>query len=671
MIGRTLSPPHGRDAWWKPSAGRLLRRNARRLLALAFVVPLFWLSLPPALSANATASISDRFAFTRSTLPVPPHPRSDIRQVAPSLQAIRSWISAVGAAVALSDIDGDGLPNDACYVDTSTNQVVVAPVPGTPQRYRPFVLTVSPLPFDSRTMAPMGCLPADLNEDGRMDLLVYYWGRSPVAFMNRSCSTPAHLSAASFVPRELVSPIQRWYSNAALTTDLDGDGHLDLVIGNYFPDGSQILNTRASAEQAMTNSLARGDNGGGVHVLRWTGERGGDRPDVSFTDAPGVLPSSMAHGWTLALAAADLDGRQLPDLYLANDFGPDRLLYNLSTPGHLRFVPVVGVRGFTTPESEVLGEDSFKGMGVAAGDLSDRGLLDLVVSNITAPYALEESNLVFVNTGHDGASLRRGVAPFKDQAQELGLARSGWSWDVKLGDFDNGGQLQVLQAVGFVTGNVNRWPELQELAMTNQALLQHPQVWPDFEPGTDLSGHEENTFFVRGPDGRFVDIASALGLDQHAASRSIAVADVDGTGNLDFAVANQWAPTTFYRNLSPRPGRYLELDLLLPVAGAAANSTTLLNGHPTPATPGRPAVGAEVTVHLPGGREYVTQVDGGNGGGGKSSPEVHLGLGDVSSHTPLRVDLQWRDATGRVHRDTVSLMPGSHTVLLASPRQSS
>ena len=29
------------------------------------------------------------------------------------------------------------------------------------------------------------CLPNDLNEDGRVDLLVYYWGRTPVTFLNQ------------------------------------------------------------------------------------------------------------------------------------------------------------------------------------------------------------------------------------------------------------------------------------------------------------------------------------------------------------------------------------------------------------------------------------------------------------------------------------------------------
>ena len=67
-------------------------------------------------------------------------------------------------------------------------QVIVAPVPGTPSRYQPFVLDAAPLPYDPGTMAPMGCLPGDLNEDGVMDLLVYYWGRPPIAFLGEDGS---------------------------------------------------------------------------------------------------------------------------------------------------------------------------------------------------------------------------------------------------------------------------------------------------------------------------------------------------------------------------------------------------------------------------------------------------------------------------------------------------
>ena len=71
----------------------------------------------------------------------------------------------------------------------------------------------------------------------------------------------------------------------------------------------------------------------------------------------------MTNGWTLALAARDLNGDLLPELYIANDFGPDRLMVNISRPGKPSFKLAEGRRDWLTPRSSVLGQDSFKGMG--------------------------------------------------------------------------------------------------------------------------------------------------------------------------------------------------------------------------------------------------------------------------------------------------------------------
>src|SRR5581483_10980 len=294
--------------------------------------------------------------------------------------------------------------------------------------------------------------------DGLTDVLVYYWGRTPVAFLRRGPAAPA-LGAGQYLPREVAPGQERWYSNAATLADLDGDGHLDLVVGNYFPDGARVLDPRSTASEQMQHSMSRGDNGGGPHFLLWKAAAAGGEPSVRFEQARNVLDTELAHGWTLAVGAADLDGDLLPEIYLADDFGPDRLLHNRSTPGALRFVALEGRKGLTTPSSKVLGHDSFKGMGVDFGDLNGDGLPDIFVSNITTQFALEESNFAFVNTA-EPSLMWRGIAPFEDRSEPLGLSRSGWGWDAKLGDFDNGGALQVLQATGFLRGEVNRWPEL-------------------------------------------------------------------------------------------------------------------------------------------------------------------------------------------------------------------
>ena len=639
-----------------------LGRHAVRATAILLILSLYGFARLPQLSRQERAALASRFAFARSPLPAPPaaadRPARSVRQVHRTLDRISAWISSVGAGVALADVDGNGLPDDSCQVDPRFDEVLVAPVPGTGDRYPLFTLDPAPLPYDPATMAPMGCLVGDFNEDGRADLLVYYWGRTPVLFLRRAPvpGAPAGpLTAAAYKPVEAVPPPQsgergeRWYTNALTQADVDGDGHLDLVVGNYFPDGSRILDAKDPGSEGMQRSMSRSENGGVDRLLLWKSAASGAEPAAVFADVPGAFDDKTARSWTLAIGAADLDGDLLPELYFANDFGNDRLLHNRSTPGHPRFAVLEGEKGFTTPNSKVLGRDSFKGMGVDFADLNGDGLLDIYVSNIAQEYALEESHFVWMSTG-ETARMKDGIAPYVDRSEPLGLSRSGWSWDARLADFDNDGVPEALQATGFVRGQRSRWPELHELAMGNDNLLRHPWAWPRFQPGDDLSGHLHHPFFVRAASGRYFDVAPELGMGDPQVSRGIAIADVDGDGRLDFAVANQWETSYFYRNRSPRPGAFLGLDLRLP-----AGSGT------------RPAVGAAAVVHLPDGRRLVGQVDGGNGHSGKRAPALHFGLGRLLAATSLAVDLAWRDAAG-IHRQTVALRPGWHTLLL-DPRR--
>jgi hypothetical protein len=163
----------------------IIRQHTARLAAVAIILIFYDLSRLPILPSAERAALASRFSFASVALPeMPGFEYREIRKVHPRLEHIAGWLSAMGAAVALNDLDGDGLPNDVCYVDIRIDQVVIAPVPATPARYAPFVLDHTAVPYDHTTMAPVGCVPNDMNEDGRMDLLIYYWGRTPIAFLS-------------------------------------------------------------------------------------------------------------------------------------------------------------------------------------------------------------------------------------------------------------------------------------------------------------------------------------------------------------------------------------------------------------------------------------------------------------------------------------------------------
>ena len=646
-----------------PQSVGLLRRLIPMLLVLTLIGGLYVLARRPHVSAAERAGLAGRFGFTELPIALPTGlPEHDVRQVNPKYEHIRSWVSSVGAAVSVNDLDGEGVANDLCLVDTRSDSVIVTPAPGgTGHVYPPFVLGLGALPT-SPTVAPMGCTPGDFNEDGRMDLLVYFWGRTPVLYLHREGDTT--LSEASFMPTELIPQAATadhtyhgplWNTNAVAIADFDGDGHGDIGVFNYFPD-TQVLDPQGLPNVQMNHSMSRARNAGGAHVLRWSATTAGPAATVTYEEQKAIDPA-YATGWTLGAGSADLDGDLLPELYLANDFGNDRFFHNVSTPGRIRFALADGRRGPFTPKSLVLGHDSFKGMSIDFGDLEGNGRFDMFVSNITQEWGLEESNMVWHNTAASPAEARsrlaQGVAPFRNVAASRDLAWVGWGWDAKMADFDNSGRLSIVQTCGFVKGRINRFNWLQELAMSNDLMLQEPQMWPKAVPGDDIAGSNPLAFWVRQDGGNYVNLSPELGLDVATPTRGVAVADTDADGAQDFAVARQWGPPAYYRNTHAGTGDFLGLRLYRPAAEG---------------TLGTPAYGAQVRVTTADGHAQLAQLDGGSGHSGKRSFDVFFGLGDTAGK-PVTAELIWRDLSGATHTQRLQFDAGWHDLMLTDHAQ--
>jgi hypothetical protein len=180
-------------------------------------------------------------------------------------------------------------------------------------------------------------------------------------------------------------------------------------------------------------------------------------------------------------------------------------------------------------------------------------------------------------------------------------------------------------------------------------------MWPKAVPGDDIAGSNPLAFWVPEDNGRYVDLSPELGLAVATPTRGVAVADTNGDGAQDFAVARQWGPPAYYRNGVPGDGNFLGLRLHRPTIGQGAATQS-------------PAYGAQVRVTGADGRVQLAQLDGGGGHSGKRSFDIFFGLGDAGA-SPVEAELTWRDIDGGTHRQTLNLTAGWHDIMLTSGAQ--
>jgi hypothetical protein len=226
--------------------------------------------------------------------------------------------------------------------------------------------------------------------------------------------------------------------------DLDGDGDLDAVTANLNRLPSKVWLNDGSGQ--FTNSgqripdgfrFALGDLDGDGDLDAWFGRGTSDSVSyidrVYLNDGAGEFTDS---GQSLNTASTgdvklgDLDGDGDLDAYLANGnlFGssiPDQVWLNDG-------------KGTFTDSGQRLGKSI--GNAVELGDLDDDGDLDAIVANGVNDRSswfkavVEQPNAVWLNNG-------KGV--FTHSGQEIGNA---WTWNVRLGDLDNDGDLDAFFA---------------------------------------------------------------------------------------------------------------------------------------------------------------------------------------------------------------------------------
>ncbi len=213
--------------------------------------------------------------------------------------------------------------------------------------------------LDSGGLYPNAVAVADLNGDGKLDLVV----ASCESVGSTSCGNNGFANGALTVllgngDGTFATPVpyDSGGANAASVTvaDVNGDGKLDLIVANYGISGSQGYGS---------------PTGGAVSVLLGNG-------DGTFLTAVAYASGGIS---AQSVAVADLNGDGKLDIIVANDFNT----YNNSTSGTVGVLLGKGDGAFEKVVTYLSGEVG--ATGVAIADVNGDGRLDLVVSNGDCP----------------------------------------------------------------------------------------------------------------------------------------------------------------------------------------------------------------------------------------------------------------------------------------------
>ncbi len=381
----------------------------------------------------------------------------------------------------------------------------------------------------------------DINNDGFDDIYISVFGKD---LMHRSKN---HLFInqrdLTFKDEaEKYGLADTGYSSQAAFFDYDRDGDLDMYLTNYLlstKNTNTIYPRDRSGYSAANDKLYRNDG------------------DVAQAGHPVFTNVSMQagikeDGYGLGVSISDFNNDGWPDIYVANDFVSNDLLWLNNRNGT-----------FTNCIADALQHQSYSSMGADAADINNDALSDILTLDMLPEFnQRRKTSFSFMNYERYQAERAMGYEPefmrnmlqlnngnrpggdsalpfFSEIGQLSGVHATDWSWSVLLADFNNDGwkDIHITNGIGrdftdadFLefSSNVfssNRDRAEQERAIRKKlASLQHVNL--------------PNYLYLNKGDLTFTDFSEQAGINELSMSNGAAYADLDNDGDLDLVVNN-------------------------------------------------------------------------------------------------------------------------------------
>ena len=539
----------------------------------------------------------------------------------------------IGAGVAISDVDGDGLPD-----------VFLASVERPAALYRnlgslKFEDVTAASGVDTKGLATSGAAFADVDGDGDADLLVGTLGGPLKLFTNDGRGKFADATAASGLSSGLAA-------TTLTLADVDGDGDLDLYVATYKTRNAlDAFPPQARSFDQVVHKV------GATYLVRdeWTKEyRVEDRPDLGgivrfqraerdlfflndgrghFTEQPtfgarwsdeqGAPLKGAPDYFGLAARFYDVNGDGAPDLYVCNDFeDPDQFWLN-DGKGGFRLVPALALRS-----------TSNTCMSVDFADINRDGAVDIFTADMLSPTLAARQRQIPTHTpmpktmgvAPDRAQwmrnmlqVARGDGTWAQMADFAGVAATDWTWGSAFVDVDLDGYEDLLAVTG------HRW-DIRDADTFERMRNSFPRVAWNREQGEFPRLAVPSVAYQNNGDLTFANRSAAwkFGADS-ATSNALALGDLDGDGDADAIVGRLNDAPMVYRNEAAAPRVAVRL------LGRSPNTR---------------GIGAVVTVRAASLPVQSREVTDGGAYLSSNDPQVSFATGRDSAFT---LEVRWRD----------------------------
>lgn len=520
-----------------------------------------------------------------------------------------------GGGVGIGDFNNDGLPDIYLAGNMVSNKLY---------------LNKGFMKFEDHTNAAAvggegrwctGVSVVDINADGWLDLYVAASFRKDpllrtnLLYINQGLNkngVPVFKESA-----QAYGLADNGFSTQGYFFDYDKDGDLDLYLVTnelYDPKTPIRFRPKLTDGSALNTDRLYRNNGNGTFT--------------NVSKEAGIL----IEGWGHAASISDFNMDGWPDVYVANDFVSNDLLYINNRDGT-----------FTNKLADYFKHTGWNAMGTDVVDINNDGLVDVVSLEMLPEDNLRKKRMLsgneyynYFNSSQFGyehqyvrnvLQLNSGITPkghpvFSEIGFLAGMYQTDWSWCPMVADFDNDGYRDMiitnglprdvtdLDYISYDNGQGGGKAKLS-LAMTQSLPVVNI---PDYA--------------FKNKDGiLFENITKAWGLDKSAFSNGGAYVDLDNDGDLDFVVNNINEEAFIYENtLNNSQGHTLRVKLV----GVDQNKN---------------AIGASVHIYYAGKHQYYEHYPT-RGYLSTVDDRAHFGLGTVSTIDSIKV--KWTNGKTQV-----------------------